>query len=109
MDIYKSCERSHARYFFQERKQADTLFKGKKGQKFRDEVVKKSKAMPDDEEDGQARNLRMEDVKKIEVIFKLSSNFLGVLMLHGVEKMHFLLKSRLLQVFRNAGIVRVSC
>lgn len=57
--------------FFQERKQANSLFKGKKGQKFRDEVVRKSRAMLDDEEDGQSRNLHAEDARKIEVKFSI--------------------------------------
>lgn len=45
------------------------MFKGRKGQKLRDEVVKKSKALLDEEEEGQPRNLRTEDAKKIEVYF----------------------------------------
>ncbi|KAM3720004.1 putative U2 small nuclear ribonucleoprotein A' [Dirofilaria immitis] len=61
-----------------ERKQADNLFKGKKGQKFRNEIVKKSKAIPDDEEDGQPRNLRIEDVKKIEEAIASASSLAEV-------------------------------
>uniref|UniRef100_A0A183CWJ4 Probable U2 small nuclear ribonucleoprotein A' n=1 Tax=Gongylonema pulchrum TaxID=637853 RepID=A0A183CWJ4_9BILA len=52
-----------------ERKQADNLFKGKKGEKLRESVVKRSKTVPEDEDEG-PRNLRAGDVRKIEVIFR---------------------------------------
>ncbi|EFO22564.2 U2 small nuclear ribonucleoprotein A [Loa loa] len=70
-----------------ERKQADGLFKGKKGQKFREEVVKKSKTMPDDEEDGQPRNLRIEDAKEIEEAIASASS------LAEVERLQAILQS----------------
>ncbi|VDO46765.1 unnamed protein product [Onchocerca flexuosa] len=68
-----------------ERKQADSLFKGKKGQKFRNEVVKKSKVILDDEEDRQSRNLGVEDVKKIEAKFFLA-NFQKFWFLNIIER-----------------------
>uniref|UniRef100_A0A0R3RWD0 Probable U2 small nuclear ribonucleoprotein A' n=1 Tax=Elaeophora elaphi TaxID=1147741 RepID=A0A0R3RWD0_9BILA len=67
-----------------ERKQANSLFKGKKGQKFRDQVVKKSRAMPDDEEDGEPRNLRVEDAKKIEEAIASASSLAEVERLQGI-------------------------
>lgn len=57
--------------FFQERKEAVSLFTGKKGLKLREQVVKKSKALPDEMED-RPRVLPSEDAKKIQVIFHSS-------------------------------------
>uniref|UniRef100_A0A915Q5Z4 Probable U2 small nuclear ribonucleoprotein A' n=1 Tax=Setaria digitata TaxID=48799 RepID=A0A915Q5Z4_9BILA len=67
-----------------ERKQADSLFKGKKGQKLRDEVVKKSKVVPDDEEEGQPRNLCAEDAKKIEEAIASASSLVEVERLQAI-------------------------
>ncbi|VIO92964.1 U2 small nuclear ribonucleoprotein A, putative [Brugia malayi] len=66
-----------------ERKQANNLFKGKKGQKFREEVVKKSKTIPDDE-DGQPRNLHVEDAKKIEEAIASASSLVEVERLQAI-------------------------
>ncbi|CAG9532754.1 unnamed protein product [Cercopithifilaria johnstoni] len=70
-----------------ERKQANSLFKGKKGQKFRDEVVKKSRTMDNGEEDGQTRNLRAEDAGKIEEAIASASS------LAEVERLQAILQS----------------
>lgn len=70
-----------------ERKQANNLFKGKKGEKLREEVVKKSKIMLDEDEEVQSRNIRAEDAKKIkEAIVSVSS-------LAEVERLQALLQS----------------
>ncbi|VDN86739.1 unnamed protein product [Brugia pahangi] len=81
--MYKYCAKSHTKIFFQERKQANNLFKGKKGQKFREEVVKKSKTIPDDE-DGQPRNLHVEDAKKIEEAIASASSLVEVERLQAI-------------------------
>ncbi|KAL3993820.1 putative U2 small nuclear ribonucleoprotein A' [Acanthocheilonema viteae] len=70
-----------------ERKQANSFFKGKKGQKFREEVMRKSRIVPDDEEDGLARNLRAEDAKKIEEAIASASS------LAEVERLQAILQS----------------
>ncbi|VDM98341.1 unnamed protein product [Thelazia callipaeda] len=70
-----------------ERQQANRLFKGEKGKKLRDEVVKKSKNILDDEEERHLENLLEEDAKKIEGAISSAST------LADVERLQAILQS----------------
>ncbi|MFH4978543.1 hypothetical protein AB6A40_005252 [Gnathostoma spinigerum] len=51
-----------------EREEAKNLFKGKKGRKLREEVVKTSAALPDENDFAPRKTMRDEDAEKIQVI-----------------------------------------
>lgn len=51
----------------EERQQASAVFKGKKGQKVREQVVKRSRPLPEDERVEAAKMMRGEDARKIQV------------------------------------------
>uniref|UniRef100_A0A915AIZ6 Probable U2 small nuclear ribonucleoprotein A' n=1 Tax=Parascaris univalens TaxID=6257 RepID=A0A915AIZ6_PARUN len=61
-----------------ERQQAASVFKGKKGQKVREQVVKKSRPLPEDERVEAAKTMRGEDARKIQEAIESASTLAEV-------------------------------
>uniref|UniRef100_A0A9J2PK24 Probable U2 small nuclear ribonucleoprotein A' n=1 Tax=Ascaris lumbricoides TaxID=6252 RepID=A0A9J2PK24_ASCLU len=61
-----------------ERQQASAVFKGKKGQKVREQVVKRSRPLPEDERVEAAKMMRGEDARKIQEAIESASTLAEV-------------------------------